>query len=74
MPVDVMKEFLNEGKYGSLHDYFYSTVGTGTTQGEARRMAKEIIPLLKEDHVDAVHHGLHLRDLYSLRVNDGKRI
>ena len=54
MPVDVMKEFLNEGKYGSLHDYFYSTVGTGTTQGEARRMAKEIIPLLKEDHVDAV--------------------
>ena len=45
---------LNEGKYGSLHDYFYSTVGTGTTQGEARRMAKEIIPLLKEDHVDAV--------------------
>lgn len=54
MPVDVMKEFLAEGKYGSLHNYFYSTVGTGTTQGEAKRMAKEIIPLLKEDHVDAV--------------------
>ena len=54
MPVDVMKEFLKEGKYGSLHDYFYSTVGTGTIQGEAKRMAGEIIPLLKEDHVDAV--------------------
>lgn len=54
MPVDVMKEYLAEGKYGSLHDYFYSTVGTGTTQGEAKRMAKEIIPLLKEDHVDGI--------------------
>ena len=54
MPVDVMKEYLKEGKYGSLHKYFYSTVGTGTTQGEAKRMAKEIIPLLKEDGVDAI--------------------
>ena len=54
MPVDVMKEFLKEGKIGAIHKYFYSTVGTGTTQGEAKRMAKEIIPLLKEDNVDAV--------------------
>ena len=49
-----MKEFLAEGKIGALHKYFYSTVGTGTTQGEAKRMAKEIIPHLKEDNVDAV--------------------
>ena len=41
MPVDVMKEYLAEGKYGSLHDYFYSTVGTGTTQGEAREWPKK---------------------------------
>lgn len=54
MPVDVMREFEKEGKIGSLHKYFYSTVGTGTTQGEAKRMAKEIIPFLEEDHVDAV--------------------
>lgn len=54
MPVDVMKEYLKEGKIGSIHKYFYSTVGTGTTQGEAKRMAKEIIPLLQEDNVDAV--------------------
>lgn len=54
VPLDVMREFLKEGKYGALHDYFYSTVGTGTTQGEAKRMAAEIIPLLREDHVDAV--------------------
>lgn len=52
MPVDVMKELLKEGVYGSLHPYFYSTVGTGTTEREAARMAQEIIPYLKEDDVD----------------------
>ena len=53
MPVDAMKKLLDEGVYGSLHPFFYTTVGTGTTQAEAQRMAKEIIPLLQEDHVDA---------------------
>lgn len=42
VPVDVMKEFANEGKIGGLYKYFYSTVGTGTTQAEAARMGKEI--------------------------------
>lgn len=54
MPIDVMKAYLKEGKYGKLHNYFYSTVGTGTTQAEAARMAKEIIIKLKEDNVDGV--------------------
>lgn len=54
MPVDVMKEMLKEGVYGSLHPYFYSTVGTGTTQAEASRMGKEMIEKLKEDNVDGV--------------------
>lgn len=54
MPVDAMKALLAEGVYGSLHPYFYATVGTGTTESEAARMANEIVPLLKEDHVDAV--------------------
>lgn len=51
-PVDVLKALLEEGVYGSLHPYFYSTVGTGTTESEAARMAREIVPLLQEDHVD----------------------
>lgn len=51
-PVDALKELQKEGVFGSLHPYFYSTVGTGTTESEAARMAKEIIPYLKEDHVD----------------------
>ncbi len=54
MPLDVMKEFLKEGKIGALHNYFYSTVGTGTTQAEAARMGKEIVEKLKEDKVDGV--------------------
>lgn len=53
-PVDALQALLKEGVYGSLHPYFYSTVGTGTTQAEADRMANEIVPLLKEDHVDGV--------------------
>jgi len=53
-PVDALKVLEKEGVYGSLHPYFYSTVGTGTTQAEAQRMAGEMIPYLEEDHVDAV--------------------
>ena len=53
-PVDALKELEKEGVFGSLHPYFYTTVGTGTTQAEAERMAKEIIPYLKEDGVDGV--------------------
>jgi len=53
-PVDALKVLLQEGVYGSLHPYFYSTVGTGTTQAEAQRMANEMVPYLKEDQVDGV--------------------
>lgn len=53
-PVDALKVLEKEGVYGSLHPYFYSTVGTGTTEAEAQRMAKEIVPYLQDDHVDAV--------------------
>lgn len=54
MPIDVMKAYLKEGKIDKLHDYFYSTVGTGTTQGEAARMGREMVEKLKEDNVDGV--------------------
>lgn len=54
MPIDAMKTYLKEGKIGKLHDYFYSTVGTGTTQAEAARMGREIVEKLREDNVDGV--------------------
>ncbi|MGF6366571.1 glycine/betaine/sarcosine/D-proline reductase family selenoprotein B [Aequitasia blattaphilus] len=53
-PVDALQVLQKEGVYGSLHPFFYSTVGTGTTQAEAERMAREIVPYLKEDKVDGV--------------------
>lgn len=54
VPWDVMKVMEREGVYGSLHPYFYTTVGTGTTQAEASRMGIEMYEKLKEDNVDGV--------------------
>lgn len=54
VPIDAMKAYEKEGKIGSLHKYFYSTVGTGTTQEEATRMGREILEDLKEHNVDGV--------------------
>ena len=53
-PVDALRALEKEGVIGSVHQYFYSTVGTGTTEAEAARMAKEMVPFLQEDHVDGV--------------------
>ena len=54
VPVDAMRKYEREGKIGKLYKYFYSTVGTGTTQGEAARMGQEIAAELLEDGVQAV--------------------
>lgn len=54
VPWDALKELEKENVFGSLHPYFYSTVGTGTTQAEAERMAREILVHLEEDKVDGV--------------------
>lgn len=57
VPIDAMRAYEKEGRYGRLHNYFYSTVGTGTTEAEARRMAQEIIPHLVADGVTALIMG-----------------
>ena len=54
MPIDAMRAYEKEGKIGKLDDYYYTTVGTGTTESEAARMASEMIPHFIEDGVDAV--------------------
>src|SRR6056297_2434977 len=54
LPLDALRTYEKEGKIGSNHDYYYATVGTGTAEGEAKRMALEIIEHLKQDKVDAV--------------------
>lgn len=54
VPLDALRALEKENKFGQLHPYFYTTVGTGTTQAEASRMAKEILEKLQEDEVDGV--------------------
>jgi len=54
VPIDALRAYEKEGKIGKLHEFFYSTVGTGTTQAEAARMAKEMIPFLRTAKVDGI--------------------
>ena len=53
-PIDALRAYEKEGKLGKLDDWFYTTVGTGTTESEAARMAQEMLPYFKEEGVDAV--------------------
>lgn len=54
VPVDAMRHFEKEGKIGKLYDYYYVTVGTGTTQNFAAKFGKEIVAELKAAGVDGV--------------------
>ncbi|OPJ54958.1 betaine reductase complex component B subunit beta [Alkalithermobacter paradoxus] len=54
VPLDVLRVYEREGRIGSIHNFFYTTVGTGTTQGEAARMGKEMVEDMKAAGVDAV--------------------
>lgn len=54
VPIDAFRAYEAEGKINELYPFFYSTVGTGTTQGEAARMGKEIVAELLAAGVDGV--------------------
>jgi len=54
LPVDAVKELLRNGEIGSLHDYWYATVGNGTSVANAKKYASEIAKQLLDDHVDGV--------------------
>jgi betaine reductase complex component B subunit beta len=54
VPLDALRAYEKEGKISKVHEYFYTTVGTGTTEAEASRMAREIVVKLKEAGVDGV--------------------
>lgn len=68
-PIDALKVLEKEGVYGSLHPYFYSTVGTGTTQAEAQRMANEMID---PGVPGKAGHSRHRRDRYPGADQDPK--
>lgn len=54
LPVDVMRDLEKEGKIGSLHRYYYATVGNGTAVKSAAKYGAAIAKELKADGVDAV--------------------
>ncbi|HBC96508.1 MAG TPA: glycine/betaine/sarcosine/D-proline family reductase selenoprotein B [Clostridium sp.] len=54
LPVDVLRKMEKEGKIGSLHNYYYATVGNGTAVASAKKFAGTIVKELVADGVDAV--------------------
>jgi len=54
LPVDVIKEMISAGKIGSLHDFWYSTTGNGTSVANSKQFAKEIAEELLRDDVNCV--------------------
>jgi len=54
LPVDVLKEMVKAGEIGSLHDYWYSTVGNGTAVASSKKFAAAIAEDLLADKVDGV--------------------
>lgn len=54
IPLDVLREMENEGKIGSLSEYFVSTTGTGTSVGNAKGFGEDFAQKLLKDKIDAV--------------------
>lgn len=54
LPLDIVRAMEKEGVIGSLHNYFYTTVGNGTAVANAKKYAAEIAQKLLADGVEAV--------------------
>ena len=54
LPVDVLKEMVASGEIGSLHEYWYSTVGNGTSVANSKKFATAIAQELLGDNVSCV--------------------
>ena len=54
LPVDVMRDLAKEGVIGSLHRYYYATVGNGTAVANAKAFATKIAGELRNDGIQAV--------------------
>ncbi len=54
VPVDIMREMVNEGKIGKLHPTFFSTSGNATVSRRCAEMGNEMAAELKSRRIDAV--------------------
>ena len=64
LPVDVLRDLEKEGVIGSLHQFYYATVGNGTAVASAKAAVCQ---------GGRGHSDQHLRNLYTLRCNNGER-
>jgi glycine reductase len=54
VPLDAVRELLDAGRIGSLHDAFYTTTGNGTPVAASTKFGQEIGEELREHGVEAV--------------------
>ncbi len=54
LPLDALRDLEKEGVIGSIHPYFYTTVGNGTAVKSAKAFSEQIAERLRQDGVDAV--------------------
>jgi glycine reductase len=54
LPLDAVRELEAEGVIGTIHGYYYATVGNATSVDNAREFGKEIAQILLRDGVQAV--------------------
>ncbi len=54
VPLDVVRILQREGRVGKLHDFFYTTMGNGTTVAAATKFGREIAAELREADIGAV--------------------
>lgn len=53
VPVDELRKLEKEGKFKKLHEFFYTTTGTGTSVNNAEQFGREIGEMLRKAEVDA---------------------
>lgn len=53
VPVDELRKLEKEGKFKKLHEFYYSTTGTGTSVKNAEQFGREIGEMLRKAEVDA---------------------
>lgn len=53
LPLDVVRELVEQGSIGSLHEYYYATVGNATSVENARKYGQQIAKILVADGVQA---------------------
>ena len=54
LPLDAVRELENRKAFGSLHPYYYATVGNATPVAKAQQFGREISKILTADGVQAV--------------------